>query len=51
MHIYNATASLIQEMSGKSKSIIDPALCINEAILYSGINDIDHISEEVLATS
>jgi hypothetical protein len=38
-------------MSGKSKCIIDPALCIKEAILYSGINDVDHISDEVLATS
>jgi hypothetical protein len=41
-------ASLIKEISGKNASAIDITHYNNKAILYSGNNDIDHISEEVL---
>jgi hypothetical protein len=38
-------ASLIKELSGKSTSVIYCTHCINKAVLFSGNNDIDHISE------
>jgi hypothetical protein len=41
------TAPLINEMLKKCTYEIDSTYCINEAILCSGNNDVDHISEEV----
>jgi hypothetical protein len=41
-------ASLIKGMSGKSTSVIGSTHCIKKAILCSGNNDVDNISEEVL---
>jgi hypothetical protein len=39
------TASVIKDVSGKSTSLPDFTHCINNAILCSGSNDVDHISE------
>jgi hypothetical protein len=41
------TASVIEEKSRKSTSVIDPTRCINKSVLFSGDND---ISKEVLNT-
>jgi hypothetical protein len=41
-------ASLIKEMSGRSKSINASTHCINKPILCSGNNEVHHISEQVL---
>jgi hypothetical protein len=44
-------ASLIKEMSGRNISVTDPTHCINKAILCSGNNHVNHVSEEVLKIS
>jgi hypothetical protein len=41
-------ASLSKGMSGKNSPIIDSTNCINKAVLYSGNNNVDYISEGVL---
>jgi hypothetical protein len=41
-------ASLVKEMSGKSKSLTDSTHFINKAVLCSENDGVDHISEEVL---
>jgi hypothetical protein len=38
-------ASLIKKMPGKSAPVTDHTQCINKTILYSEINEADHISE------
>jgi hypothetical protein len=42
-------ASLVKEMSGKSTYISDSTRLINKAVLCSGSDDVDHISEDVLS--
>jgi hypothetical protein len=42
------TVSLINVKSGKSTSVIDPALSINKEVLSSRSNDVNLIREEVL---
>jgi hypothetical protein len=41
-------ASLIKETSGKNICVADSTHCINKAMLCSGGNVVDHISEEIL---
>jgi hypothetical protein len=43
-------ASLNEEISGNSTAVIDFIHCSNKEILCSGIDDADHISEEVLSS-
>jgi hypothetical protein len=45
-----STASLIEKIYGESLSVVDSTHCINKAILCQRINDVDHISKEVLET-
>jgi hypothetical protein len=43
-------ASLSEEISGKITSVIDFIDCSNKEMLCSGINDADHISDDVLSS-
>jgi hypothetical protein len=43
------SASLIKEMTIKSTSVIDSTYCIVKAVLCSGNNHVDNISEQVLS--
>jgi hypothetical protein len=40
--------SLNKDMSGESTSVIDPKHCINKSNLWSGSNDVNHISQAIL---
>jgi hypothetical protein len=42
-------SSVVKEMPGKSTSVTDSTHFVNKAVLWTGSNDMDYISEDVLS--